>query len=165
MGEGVMPVAGVGRYLAYVREIIIGTNTSVLLCSGTSECHTSVRGQQLANQKPGWRRAANQRPANCTGRWPLIIPAARGIKTNWLPRGYSLLYSQNVTWVLMFLSEDAGCSNRQHGNKKTLRQDPPFLWLENKSEQEHRNDRVLSSFFTLSTLKTDWTLLQRFSHS
>ena len=58
----------------------------------------------------------------------------------------------------MFLSEGpehAGCSNRQHGNKKTLRQDPPFLWLENKSEQEHRNDRVLSSFFTLSTLKTD----------
>ena len=44
MGEGVMPVAGVGRYLAYVREIIIGTNTSVLLCSGTSVCHTSVRG-------------------------------------------------------------------------------------------------------------------------
>lgn len=32
-----MPVAG--RYLAYVREIIIGTNTSVLLCSGTSVSH------------------------------------------------------------------------------------------------------------------------------
>ena len=53
-GRRVMPgmVPGVGRYLAYVREIITGTNTSVLLCSGTS--HTSVSDQQLANQRGVW---------------------------------------------------------------------------------------------------------------
>ena len=39
--------------------------------------------------------------------------------------------------------------------KKTLGQDPQFLWLENKSEEEHKCDRVLSSFFTLSSLRTE----------
>ena len=53
--------SGGWQYLAYVREIIIGTNTSVLLCSGTSVSHPGswpirsqdwgvqpIRGQETA---------------------------------------------------------------------------------------------------------------------